>query len=34
MNVYGHVIESADRAAAETFNNLLAPKTTDIKAKS
>lgn len=34
MNVYGHVIESADRAAAETFNNLLTPKQKNIKAKS
>ncbi|ANY69747.1 integrase [Paenibacillus sp. BIHB 4019] len=34
MNVYGHVIESADRAAAETFNNLFEPKKPLKKKKS
>jgi len=28
MNVYGHVIESADRAAADTFDNLFNPPNT------
>lgn len=34
MNVYGHVIESADRAAADTFNSLFAPSKAATKKNS